>query len=216
MEVPREKIIETRDWVFELNKIKYIHFRELFSEITVDNYQVCTKVDFEPIESEYENINETWGRLKHCFKDQIVNTYNSKGKSKSKYFTTDDGYVYRMSDHWGIVRSCVWTRAGEGNMIASLMLSGPTQIGRAHLSDFKIHRFVDHNRHFILNPAWVEQISTIVDFTNHLLELKSQPVFNNLPSEDKELIGKWSGMFRREILCSTNLEYSKYFDTFVL
>ena len=215
MLVPREEIIKTRDWVFELNKSKYIHFRELSPEITHENYQTCTKVDYEPVESEYENIHEAWGRLKEHFKDQIVNTHNSKGKSKSKYFTTEDGYVYRLSDHWGIVKSCVWTRAGEGNMIASLMLSGDTEIGRAHLSSFKVHRYVDMRRHIHLNPAWCEQISTIVDFTNHLLKLKQDPEFNDQSNEDKNLIGKWGGYFKKELLCVKNLEYSKSLHTFV-
>ena len=209
MDIPREEIISTRDWVFELNKSKYIHFRELNPEITSENYQVCTKTDFEPIDNEYENIFEMWGRLKDSFKDHITHTHESKGKSKSKYFCTDDGYVYRLSDHWGIVKTCVWKRNGEGNMIASLMLSGDMEIGRAHLSTFKIHRYQDWKKDIVLNPAWVEQISTIVDFTNHLLTLKQDPEFNNLPGEDKMLIGKWGGMFKNQLLDVKNLEYSK-------
>jgi len=214
MEIPRDEIIETRDWVYELKKIKYIHYRDLITEITDENYQTCTKVDFEPVENKYENINEMWGRLKHHYRDRITTEHQSKGKSKSQYFVTEDGYVYRLSDHWGIVKSCVWTRAGKGNMIASLMLSGPMEIGRAHLSNFKTHRYVDQNRHMVLNPLWVEQISTIVDFTNHLLKLKQDPEFNDLSGEDKMLIGKWSGMFKKELFDVENLEYSNILHTF--
>lgn len=209
MNIPREKIIETRDWVKELKKIKFIHYRDLHTEITYHDYQTCTKVDFEPVKNKYENILEMWGRLKEHYKSEIVNQHNSKGKSKSQYFTTNDGFVYRLSDHWGIVKSCVWTRAGEGNMVASLMLSGDMEIGRAHLSDFKVHRYVDQNRHMIQNPVWAKQIVTIIDFTNHLLELKEDPEFDDLPGEDKEIIGRWGGMFKRELLQVENLECSK-------
>jgi len=215
MDIPREEIIKTRDWVFELNKSKNIHFRDLTPEVTMEDYQICTKVDFEPVESDYENIFEAWGRLKEHFKSKITHVHESRGKSKSKYFCTDDGYVYRLSDHWGIVKSCVWTRNGEGNMIASLMLSGDMEIGRAHLSTFKVHRYVDQKRHMYLNPHWVEQMSTIVGFTNHLLSLKQDPEFNDLPGEDKMLIGKWSGMFKKELLNIKNLEFSKTLHTFV-
>ena len=208
MDIPREEIIKTRDWVNELKEIKYIHYRDLHTEITHEDYQTCTKVDFEPVENDYANVLEMWGRLKDHFKDHIVNKHDSKGKSRSKYFTTDDGYVYRLSDHWGIVKSCVWTRNGEGNMIASLMLSGDMEIGRAHLSNFKIHRYVDQNRHMVLNPDWVKQILTIVDFTNHLLKLKQDPEFNTLPGEDKEIIGRWGGKFKKELLDVENLEFS--------
>ena len=209
MDIPREKIIETRDWVNELRKIQYIHYRDIHTEITHQDYQICTKVDFEPVETKYENIYEMWGRLKDHYKDEIINEHKSTGKSKSQYFTTSDGVVYRLSDHWGIVKSCVWTRAGKGNMVASLMLSGDMEIGRAQLSNFKIHRYVDHSIHMVLNPAWVEQIVTIVDFTNDLLKLKEDPEFNHLPGEDKELIGRWGGMFKRQLFKVENLEYSK-------
>jgi hypothetical protein len=209
MEIPRKKIIETRDWVNELKEIKYVHFRDLHKEITHDDYQICTKVDFEPVASRHQNILESWGRLKDHYKEDIVTEHKSKGKSKSQYFTTSDGVVYRLSDHWGIVKSCVWTRGGEGNMTASLMLSGPMEIGRAQLSNFKIHRYIDQNRHLVLNPEWVEQILTIVDFTNYLLSLKKDPEFKDLPREDKEIIGRWSGMFKKELLYVKNLEFSK-------
>lgn len=209
MDIPREKIIETRDWVNKLRDIQYVHYRDINLKVTHHDYQTCTKVDFEPVENKYENIYELWGRLKDHYKDQIITEHKSKGKSKSQYFTTSDGVVYRLSDHWGIVKSCVWTRGGKGNMVASLMLSGPMEIGRAQLSNFKVHRYIDQNRHMVLNPAWVEQIVTIVDFTNHLLKLKQDPEFNNLPSEDKELIGRWGGMFKKHLLKVENLEFSK-------
>ena len=215
MDIPREKIIETRDWVNELREIQYIHYRDIHTDITHHDYQTCTKVDFDPVENKYENIMEMWGRLKDHYKDEIITEHKSHGKSKSQYFTTSDGVVYRLSDHWGIVKSCVWTRGGKGNMIASLMLSGEMEIGRAQLSNFKIHRFVDQNRHMVLNPVWIEQIVTIVDFTNHLLKLKEDPEFNDLPSEDKEIIGRWSGMFKRHLLKVENLEYSKKEHIFV-
>jgi len=62
MKIPRDKIIETKDWVNELKKIKYIHYRDLHTDVTHDDYQICTKVDFEPIENQHENILEMWGK----------------------------------------------------------------------------------------------------------------------------------------------------------
>jgi hypothetical protein len=216
MIVPREQIIETRNWVFELNKSKHIHYRELHPEITHDDYQTCTKVDFEPIENEYENIQEMWGRLWNNFKGQIVTSHSSKGRSKSRYFTTEDGYVYRKSDHWGIVKSCLWTLNGKGNFNPRVMLSGPMEIGRAHLSDFKIHRYgQDRKIDIFLNPEWVEQITTILPFTNYLLKMKQDPEFNDLDGKDKELIGKWGGFFKNQLLSVENLEYSKKEHIFV-
>jgi hypothetical protein len=202
--------------VNELQKIKFIHYRDLNPEITHNDYQTCTKVDFEPVENQYENILEMWGRLKDHYKNDIVTEHKSNGQSKSQYFTTSDGFVYRLSDHWGIVKSCVWTRGGKGNMVASIMLSGEMEIGRAQISNFKIHRYVDQKRHIVLNPIWVEQILTIVDFTNHLLNLKKDPEFNSLPVEDKEIIGKWSGMFKKELFFVKNLEFSEKEHNFVI
>ena len=214
MDIPRKKIIETRDWVNDLSKIKYVHIRDIDPEITEENYQICTKVDFEPVENKYEDIYELWGRLKEHYKNDITTEHNSKGHSKSRYFCTSDGVVYRLSDHWGIVKSCVWTRGGKGNMIPSLMLSGETEIGRAQLSNFKLHRFVDQNRHIVINPTCEAQMLTIVDFTNHLLKLKQDPEFKTLPSVDKEIIGRWGGKFKKQLLDVKILEYSKTLHTF--
>jgi len=105
MDIPRDDIIKARKLVDRLSTIKYVHYRELHPEIDETNYQTCTKVDFEAVDSPYENIRETWGRLKNHFKDQITTEFNSK--SGSQYFTTKDGYVYRLSDHWGMVKTCL-------------------------------------------------------------------------------------------------------------
>ena len=207
MDIPRDEIKQVIAIMASVPKM--VHYRDIHPEIDETNYQTCTKVDFEPIEMSHDDIMETWGRLKHTFANQITSEYESHAVSGSKYFATKGGFVYRLSNHWGIVKTCIWTRAGKGNMIASLMLSGPTEIGRAHLSEFQLHRMKHHwKKDLILNPEWIERALTIVDLTNRLIELKASPGFKDLPIEDKKLIGYNSGMFSRHLFSIKDLEYS--------
>jgi len=188
---------------------KFTHYRDIHKEIDKDNYQICTRVDYQPIELTNDNILETWGRLKYIHQDEITSEYESHAKSGSKYFTTEDGYVYRLSNHWGVVKTCIWTRGGEGNMIASLHLSGPVEIGVAHLSDFQIHRMKnDWKRDLILNPEWVKMMLPLVDLNNRLSKLKHSPEFNDLPGKDKMLIGKTWGSLSKNLYSIKSLEYS--------
>jgi len=200
MNIPREEILRVRSMVDELRPFQLIHYRELHKEINETNYQICTRVDFQPIEQTHDNIEETWGRLKHKFTNSITSEYESNKQSGSKYFTTDAGFAYRLSNHWGMVKTCIWTRAGEGNFIASEMISGPTQIGQAHLSEFKIHRMKHHwKKDLIINPEWVKKIVTIKEINDTLLQLKNSPEFKGLPGEDKKLIGSNQGLFMRQL-----------------
>ncbi len=207
MDIPRKEI---KDGIALISSVpKFVHYRDIHPEITEDNYQTCTKVDFEPIEMSHDNVMETWGRLKYALASDITSEYESHAQSGSKYFTTKAGFVFRLSDHWGIVKTCIWTRAGEGNFIASERLSGPTEIGRAHLSEFEIYRMkTDWKKDLILNPEWIDKMLTLVDLTNHLIELKKEPEFKNLPVEDKKLIGYNGGMFTKHLFSIKDLEFS--------
>lgn len=215
MDIPREEIKKANQLVSSVPK--FVHYRDIHPEINKDNYQTCTRVDYHPIENTCKNIIEMWGRLKAIHKDKITSEHESHPKSGSKYFTTEDGYVYRMSNHWGIVKTCIWTRAGEGNFIASLHLSGPVEIGRVHLSEFEVYRMKDdRKKDLIINPKWIERVMTLVDLANHLLEIKHSPEFKNLSIEDKKLVGYHAGMFSKHLFLIKDLELSKNIHTFVI
>ncbi len=111
MIIRKEHIENQRKLVENLEGMKYIHFRDLYPNIDSTNFQICTKVDFKAIEDTYENIRETWGRLKH----ESTVTYEFTSKTGSQYFMDDKDNVYRLSNHWGAVASCEWTREGKGN-----------------------------------------------------------------------------------------------------
>jgi hypothetical protein len=215
MNIPRDEISQGFKLISSVPK--RVHFRDIHLEIDETNYQICTRVDFEPFEMSYSDIMETWGRLKHTFKNEITSEYESHAKSGSKYFTTKGGFVYRLSDHWGIVKTCIWTRAGEGNFVASEMISGATEIGRAHLSEFEIHRMKNHwKKDLILNPEWIGRMLTLVNLTNRLAVLKQDQKFNYLPEEDKRLIGSSCGMFTKHLFSIEDLEYSNEKHIFTL
>jgi len=198
MKIPRENIESQRNFVSELDGIKYIHYRELHKEIDSTNFQICTKVDFKAIEKnpEHKNIHETWGRLQN---DCVV-TYFHKSKSGSRYFIDDQENVYRFSDHWGAVASCEWTREGKGQLAMSVFESGDWEIGVANLKDFQIfRRNVDRNADILINPQWINQIIVITPLRDELQELKKQPEFKDLPVEDKKLIGESFGFFNKTL-----------------
>jgi len=213
MDIPREEITQAQQLISSVPK--FVHYRDIHPEIDETNYQTCTKVDFEPVKKFHKDIMETWGRLKYSFENEITSEYESPAHSGSKYFTTKGGFVFRLSNHWGIVKTCIWTRAGEGNFIASEMISGPTEIGRAHLSEFKVYRMkTDWKKDLILNPEWIERVTTIVDLTNRLSLIKQSPEFKDLSGDDKQLIGSNCGMFTKHLFSIENLEYSNIFHTF--
>ena len=190
IDIPRAEIIEAQNLFESLRDIKHIHYRDLHPEIDETNYQTCTKVDFKAVQSPYDNIKEGWNRLKLEFKYQITSEYESHARSGSKYFTTTDGNVYRLSNHWGCVKTCIWSREGKGNFIASFMMSGAWEIGVANLSEFVVIRQkTDWKKDFILNPVWIEKVRHLKPQVETLGELKRSEEFKNLPGEDKGLIG---------------------------
>lgn len=194
MKIPRKHIESQRKFVNNLEGIKYIHYRDLHKEITVDNFQLCTKVDFKAIGKSHENIQETFGRLK----DANIVVYEYTSKSGSKYFINNTGDVYRLSNHWGAVASCEWTREGQGELRMSVFIDGDWEIGVANLKDFKIFRRKDDRRvDIIINPIWINKMKTIIPTRKKLATLKCNPKFNDLPAEDKQFIGENYGFFVR-------------------
>lgn len=182
----------------KLNAVKFIHYRDLYKNIDSTNFQICTKVDFKAIEQaeNHKDIVETWNGLKH----DCVLTYEYTSKTGSQYFIDNKDNVYRLSNHWGAVASCEWTREGQGQLMMSVFESGDWEIGVANLRDFKIFRRKQDRRvDIILNPKWVEKINTFIPLKDKLWELKNSPEFKNLPVEDKKLIGENYGFFHKEL-----------------
>jgi len=198
MIIPRKRIEDKKKFAISLHSIKYIHFRDLYPTIDRTNYQTCTKVDFKAIEknSEHKNIQETWGRLKASL--TINNEY--KSKTGSQYFIDDDDNVYRLSNHWGAVASCEWTREGKGQLAMSIFETGDWEIGVANLKDFQIfRRSVDRRIDAVLNPEWLNQIKVLVPLRDKLLEMKKLPEFQELSDKRKKLIGESFGFFNSEL-----------------
>lgn len=193
MEIPREHIESRRKFVENLENIRYIHFRDLYPNIDSSNFQTCTKVDFKAIEDTYGNIRETWGRLKHGCKI----TYEFTSKTGSQYFLDDKDNVYRLSNHWGAVATCEWTREGKGQLAMSIFETGDWEIGVANLKDFQIFRRKDDRRKdIIVNPQWINQMKELIPISEELTAIKNSPEFRELPNEDKKFIGENFGYFR--------------------
>ena len=160
MRIPRKHILEQRELINQLNSIKFVHYRDLISEIDKTNFHISTKVDFKAIEKkpEHKNIRETWGRLKHNTPHEYY-YMSRKSSSKSEYIIDEHDNVYRFSDHWGAVASCEWTREGQGQLMMSVFESGDWEIGVANLSEFKVfRRTVERKSDFVINPKWLEEM----------------------------------------------------------
>jgi hypothetical protein len=145
------------------------------------------------------------GRLKHSLGDEVTYTY--KSKSGSEYFSTKNGDMYRLSDHWGAAASCEWTLDGTGELRMSVMTNGPFQMGVANLKDFQIFRRKDDRRRDIrVNPEWKEKIKVIIPLCETLRHLMSNPEFKELVDTDKQFLGESYGKFHG-ILRQNNIFY---------
>jgi len=171
MRIPRKHILEQKELINQLNSIKFVHYRDLFSEINRTNFHICTKVDFKAIKKspEHKDIHETWGRLKNNLPHD--NYYKTrKSTSKSEYIIDENDNVYRFSDHWGAVASCEWTLEGQGQLMMSVFENGDWEIGVAKLNDFKVfRRSVDRRKDFVINPKWLEKIKKFIPTKKLLL-----------------------------------------------
>ena len=196
MDIPRQQIEETKEFIKENESIKHVHYRDLYKHVDHLNFQTCTKVDFKEIVSTYVNVREMWGRMKHSVSHDLIFEY--KSKSGSEYFITSNGDVYRLSNHWGAVATCEWTLDGKGNLIESAMESGPWQMGVVNLKEFRIfRRKYSRKVDILVNPIWMEKIKIIIPLVEILENIKYSPEFNDLPGEDKQLIGATHGQFLR-------------------
>jgi len=196
MMIPKEHIEKQKEFVMTLQDSKYLHYRDIYKNIDKYNFQICTKVDFKAVGNSCGDIFETWDKLKQASKI----TYEANTKSGSRYFIDEYNNVYRLSNHWGAVATCEWTREGKGQLSMSIFETGEWEIGVANLKDFKIfRRKQDRNIDFIINPKWLNQMKEVIQLKKELFKLKSLPEFKELPVEDKILIGTSYHFFNKEL-----------------
>lgn len=173
---------------------KFIHYRDLYSNIDHTNFQISTKVDFKRVFKKNKGVLKLWEQIKN--ESNIKGFYNSR--SGSQYIITQEGDLYRLSDHWGAVASCEWTLEGEGNLNPMIFLTGPLEIGKASLKDFKLSDR-RYNKDRVVNPEWREKIEPVKAVVQKLALLKAQESFQNYKVKDKILIGTSFSQFRKEI-----------------
>jgi hypothetical protein len=194
MRISRKLISETVNFVRRLDREKMVHYRELYKEIDHTNFQISTKTDFKRVEKKNKGILKLWDRIKRESAENKNFQGFHKSKSGSQYIITKDGFIYRLSDHWGAVASCEWTLEGEGNLKERVFEKGPLEIGKAHLSDFTL--FLRKNlarKDFVINPQWKEKMLKTEPVLTKLAILRAEETFRSRPVKDKIFIGESFG-----------------------
>ena len=190
MRIPRKKISEMFEYVEEIQNSKYIHYRDVHSEIDTTNFQTSTKADFKRVKIDSDK-NAHWQF--NIIKDRENICYYFKSKTGSQYLIDNDNNLYRLSDHWGAVASCQWTLEGKGELRMSVMTSGPWELGVANLRDFEVfRRKQEKRRDFIVNPNWLNQVMVLEPLKETLQTLRKEG-FETRKAKDKELIGRSYG-----------------------
>ena len=196
MRIPRTKILASKEVIESIVPVKFVQYRDLVMNIDRTNFHVGTKVDFKAVEQnpDHKNIHETFGRLKH----ELQPDYHFKSKTGSEYFIDDNDNLYRLSNHWGAVSSCEWTREGVGQLMMSVFDYGDWEIGVANLKDFKVfRRKVESKKNCVINPIWYKTIKQVVPIKQLLETFKNSIEFNDISNERKHFIGENYGYFRK-------------------
>ncbi|MFA5207463.1 MAG: hypothetical protein WC428_02285 [Candidatus Paceibacterota bacterium] len=197
MNIPRIEIQQADSFARNLQRIKFIHYRDCYTHIDTTNFQISTKADFKEVKID-EGKNAHWQFNLIAEQPNII--YNFKSKTGSQYLIDKENNLYRLSNHWGAVASCVWTLDGRGELCMSLMVCGEWELGVANLKDFIIYRRrQEKRRDFILNPLWIQQIKLLIPIQEKLQEIKFNPEFKELSSDDKNLIGTSWGKITGEL-----------------
>jgi len=197
MRIPRKAIESTKEFVVGLNKIKYVYYRDLYENIDLTNFQISTIVDYKRIGI---NAGDDAIRQFNLIKENNTTIYEFTSKTGSKYIATENGDLYRLSNHWGAVASCRWSLEGEGCLEPFVFITGEWELGMANIKDFQVFRPEQRRRRdFILNPEWKKQIVTILPIREKLIELKANPEFKKRPVKDKQLIGSNLGQFSQQL-----------------
>ena len=197
MRIPRKAIESTKEYVVGLHKIKYVYYRDLYETIDLTNFQISTIVDYKRIGI---NAGDDAIRQFNLIKENNVILYEFTSKTGSKYIATENGDLYRLSNHWGAVASCRWTLEGSGCLEPYVFITGEWELGMANIKDFQVFRPEQRRRRdFILNPEWKKQIAIILPIKEKLIELKACPEFKTRPVKDKQLIGSTLGFISHEL-----------------
>jgi hypothetical protein len=188
MNIPREEIQKMNEYIEKINNGKFIHYRDLNKIIDTTNFQISTKTDFKKVKIDADK-NAHWQF--NLIEKQPNITYRFISKTGSKYLIDANNNFYRLSDHWGAVRSCLWTLEGEGELRMSVFINGEWELGVANLKDFQIFRRKQEKRaDFVQNPNWINQVMVLSPLKEKLHKLRVSRTFNKRSAEEKELIGK--------------------------
>jgi len=157
-------------------------YRKVYPEITLDDYYVATEADFKTIYPNTIDIKKTkdidkfWELLKN------KGSFKKSPLSHSEYVLIGND-IYRYSDHWGRVSSCMWDLIG--------LQSGYWDIGKANIKDFKPSRGSQEyavGGYYAVNPEYIEKV--LPELKTGLINLKNLENLYTLKSSAKKEIDK--------------------------
>lgn len=165
-DVEIDEIIDNFKSIFstiEKNTPKNMKAIELMPEVTINDYYLDTETIFSLIlnASDWRKIQKTWNDMKNSNKY----IYKESPKSASEYLIDETtGDIYRYSDHWGKVASCVWNLDVNNKDNDSGFI-----IAKSNIKDF--HRREDSYTIY-LNPEYsVNILKATEDIFPHLKRL---------------------------------------------
>ena len=141
--------------------IRYLPYREVFPNPTLEDYYIHTATEFKNIgavfsdkvsvdEVRRKNM-ETWERMKSSGKYE----FHESPKSHSEYLIDrESGDIYRYSDHWGDVASCEWKldvlfdqkKFGDDyKYLPPVIRVDAPLIGKSNIKDFSENKLSEYN-----------------------------------------------------------------------
>ena len=108
---------------------RYGSAKQIIPQVTIDDYYLDTETTYQSVlfkDENWKEIDERWNDMKKSNKYD----WHQSPKSSSEYLIDNKtGDIYRFSDHWGRVASCVWG-------ISSKIENG-WDIAKSNIKDFK-------------------------------------------------------------------------------
>jgi len=136
------------NYVFMPVESPYLPYRTVKKTIDINDYYISTKATFKSIlhtQEDYDNVFRIWDKIKE------KGEYKQSPLSKSEYIITKNNDIYRLSDHWGNVASCIWDL--DMNIYTE---HGKYDIGVCNIKDFKLHDnddVIDYNTYMDFAPS---------------------------------------------------------------
>lgn len=172
----------------KLRKVKkYNTYIEKYPNVLISDYYRYTTVNFEPIYSDIDiNIlKEKWDKLLSIKKMKV-----HKSSLSDSLYAIDytNGYIYRLSDHWGRVASCLWF-LGNNKIIDNDMKA----IARANIKDFK-----RLNDGYIYNDRYDSLYDRVINKYIDLLKgyLRNECPDKNFKRQTKKEIKRYIRIFK--------------------